>query len=336
MRLRTLTLVQAQCWFEELPRTDRLVSLSPAFAAADATRDELLQCVFVGGEAAGERWWNSVHLRPLPGRPGAFGASSPYGYGGPLASSRDPGLVGAAWRAYTDWCRERGIVAEFCRFHPEAGNEAFFGGPVAETRLTVSVDLSLPVLEDQFSGMALRKLRRAERHGATARFSRSPPDWRRFAGFHRAAMAAMGGAGWYHFGDAYFEAVSALPQAWLCICEIDGTWASAGLYLSGPCVVEYHLGASTPQGHEAGTAYLLQAAAARRGREEGAGSLFLGGGRTLATDDPLLFHKKAFSRRLLPFRMSQCIHDEEAYWERAAVAGYDRKHPPARLLMDMD
>lgn len=334
MSLQVLTLDEAQRRFLALPPRLRLVTLSPAFAAADAARDAQLQCRWLAFASGSAQWLHSFHLRALPGPAGAWGAISPYGYGGPLADREDAGFLAKAWAAYTAWCRQQGVLAEFCRFHPEAGNEVFFGGPVTLNRLCVSVDLTLPQVEAQFSTLALRKLRRAQARGARARFSRAPQDWSRFGAFYRDAMAAMGAAPWYHFGDPYFAALRALPQAWLCICEAEGDWASAGVYLFGEEVVEYHLGASSASGHGAGTAYLLQAAAARRGQEEGARALYLGGGITPAEDNTLLFYKKSFSRRLLPFRIGQTIHDEDAYWSRAALAGYDREHPPARILLD--
>ncbi|QJW85039.1 hypothetical protein HK414_20355 [Ramlibacter terrae] len=224
MKLRELPLPEAQRWFDAMPLSLRVTSLSPAFAAADATRDPQLQCRWLAVEAGEWRWLHGVHLRPLPGGPGAWGAISPYGYGGPLASAQDAALLAQAWAAYGDWCRANAVLAEFCRFHPEAGNDIFFGGEVADNRMTVSVDLTLPQVESQFSTLALRKLRRADRLGATVRFSRHPGDWRRFAAFYRAAMTALGAAGWYHFSDAYFEALATVPQAWLCVCELDGAW----------------------------------------------------------------------------------------------------------------
>lgn len=334
MNVQQLPLGDAQRWFQAMPPALRVASLSPAFAAADAVRDAQLQCRWLGVEVGERRWLHSLHLRPLPGGPGAWGATSPYGYGGPLANVNDAAFLAQAWAAYGDWCRAQGVLAEFCRFHPEARNESFFGGEVADNRMTVSVDLALPRVEAQFSTLAARKLKRAERLGASPRFGRGPADWQQFGAFYRAAMTAMDAAPWYHFADAYFSALAALPQAWLCICELEGAWASAGVYLFGERVVEYHLGASSVAGHEAGTAYLLQSAAARRGREAGAQSLYLGGGTTPAADNTLLFYKKGFSRRLLPFRTGRTIHDEDAYWSRAALAGHDRAHPPARILLD--
>jgi hypothetical protein len=78
----------------------------------------------------------------------------------------------------------------------------------------------------------------------------------------------------------------------------------------------------------------MQHAAAGRGRAEGAHSLYLGGGTSPEPDNPLLFHKLGFSRRMLPFCTGQAIHDEAAYWALAAQAGLDRANPPARLLFD--
>ena len=334
MNLQEWDLAQAQRQFETLPQELQLVSLSPRFAAADATRQDALQARFLGFRQDGQLWLNSIHVRPLPGSNGALGAISPYGYGGPLSNSLDSGFLRAAWEAYTRWCREHSVLAEFCRFHPQAANHRFSGAEASENRQTVSVDLRAEELQSQYSALARRKLKRAQASGARARFSRDAGDWRRFAGFYRDAMQAAGAAGWYLFGDGYFQAMSELPEAWLCICEAGDTWWSAGLYLFGREVIEYHLGASAPQGHEAGTPTLMQHEAAQQGRAAGAHSLYLGGGTDTRGDNPLLFHKLSFSRRQLPFFIGQTIHDEQTYWAVAERAGHDRANPPARILLD--
>lgn len=334
MKLVELGIDEAQRWFEALPAALRLASLSPGFAAADAARSPQLDCRCLGVRDGDRLWLHSLHLRPLPGPAGAWGAMSPYGYGGPLSSIEAPSFLEDAWHCHRQWCRAQQVLAEFCRFHPEAANQRFFGGGVSENRMTVSVDLTLADPASQYNALARRKLRRAESQGAQARFSRDPADWERFAQFYRAAMGVMGAADWYLFGDAYFQALARLPQSWLCICASGGEWLSAGVYLFGEQVVEYHLGANSPHGHDRGTPYLMQHAAARRGQAAGARSLYLGGGTGTEADNSLLFYKKSFSRRLLPFHIGQAIHDEDSYWARAALAGYDRNHPPPRILLD--
>jgi hypothetical protein len=334
MKIESWPLERAQHAFEALPEPLRIVPLSPAFAAADAARDPRLRPLFLAIEAPGATWLNSVHLRALPHAEDAFGAISPYGYGGPLCSTDDAGFVHAAWQAYASWCREQRVVAEFARFHPQAGNDRFYGGEVTDNRQTVSVDLTLPDLASQYSTLARRKVKRALAGGAVARFSREPADWQRYGPFYRAGMQAAGASASYLFGDAYFESISQVPQAWLCICEREDRWLSAGVYLFGSGVAEYHLGASSPEGHEAGTATLMQHAAAQRGRAAGAHSLYLGGGITPQPDNPLLFHKMSLSRRLLGFRIGRTLHDEQAYWSIAARSGYGPDNPPERVLID--
>ena len=127
MNLQEWDLAQAQRQFETLPQELQLVSLSPRFAAADATRQDALQARFLGFRQDGQLWLNSIHVRPLPDANGALGAISPYGYGGPLSNSLDSGFLRAAWEAYTRWCKEHSVLAEFCRFHPQAANHRFWG-----------------------------------------------------------------------------------------------------------------------------------------------------------------------------------------------------------------
>lgn len=332
MKLQTWDLPEAQRVFETLPLPLRLASLGPRFAAADTARDTSLTVRFVGVRDGTRCWINSVHLRPLPSGDGALGAISPYGYGGPLASDTDAAFLRDAWAAYGDWCRAHRVLAEFARFHPHAANQRFYGGATRENRQTVSVDLALPELTAQYNTLARRKLRRAD--GIAVRFSQAAADWDAFGPFYRAGMRAAGAADGYLFGDAYFRAISGVPQAWLCICEAAEGWLSAGIYLFGEAVAEYHLGASAPAGHERGSAYLMQHMAAKRARALGAHLLYLGGGTGTEPDNPLLFYKKCFSRRLLPFHTGHTIHDEPAYWEVAARAGHTRDHPPPRILLD--
>ena len=288
----------------------------------------------LGFEQAGRRWLQSLHTHSLAGSDSSLGGISPYGYGGPVCDSDEPDFLRAAWQAHSRWCREHRVLAEFCRFHPEAANQSRSCAEVRFNRQTVSVDLLGVEPMRPYNEQARRKIRRAEAQGAQVRWSREATDLLSFAPFYRQAMTSMQAAPSYLFGDAYFEAMAGVPEVQLCIVELQGQWASAGLYLQGVQVIEYHLGASTPAGHAAGTAYLLQHAAALLGRSLGLRSLYLGGGTGTEEDNPLLFYKKSFSKRLLPFYTGQAIHDPDAYWSLAAQFGFDREHPPARLLFD--
>lgn len=327
--IRELSTAEALTWFAALPRELQVRSLAPDFAAADTCRASGLQVLHLGYREGEAFWLLSTHVRRIAGGP-ASGAISPYGYGGPLANSGDAAFLARAWQAWHHEAAARGIVAEFCRFHPQTRQQEFFGGEVLENRQTVSVDLAVAQPDSQFNTLARRKIRRAAE--VPVRWSVRPQDWRSFAVFYRSAMSAMGAHERYHFGDTYFDALSALPGVQLCICgegggergEPDG-WLSAGAYLfqSGGGVLEYHLGASSAEGHRQGTAYLMQHAAALEGRRQGMHSLYLGGGTTQVADDPLLFYKRCFSRRMLTYRIGTAVHAPDLFDAVARAQGYD-------------
>ena len=346
-RIVALSTAEAQARFEQLAPALRVASLSPAFAAADAQRDPALRCVHACLEGAGFEWMHSVHLRALndqpgqtgqpgqPGQPRDWGATSPYGYGGPITPATDLALHAQAWAAWQTWCREEGVLAEFCRFHPQLPSSPLaFGGRVRENRPTVSVDLTVPDVAAGFNSLTRRKIRRAQQAGVQTRWSREADDWVRYAPFYRQAMQDVQATAFYFFPDAYFEALSRLPCAYLLVCEREGRWLSAGVYLLEGGLLEYHLGASSSEGKDSGTPSLMQAQAATWGQAQGAQALYLGGGTDPTPDNPLLFYKLGFSRRTLPFSVGEAIHDDNRYWAAAARLGFDRDHPPPRLLLD--
>jgi hypothetical protein len=331
MQIIELSTCEAQSRFAALPRGLQLQSLSPQFAAADALRNAELRCVHVVIEAGADQWLKSLHVRALPlGE--CYGAQSPYGYGGVLCTTRDPDFLQAAWKNWQQWCVSRSIVAEFCRFHPHAVDLACFGGVVRENRQTVSVDLRSPDYTAQFSAMAQRKIRKAR--GVEIAWSQAARDWACFARFYRQAMLTMQAEPFYLFPDAYFEAISAMASAWLVICRLDGVWLSAGAYFLGPELAEYHLGASAPEGLALGTPYQMQAAAMQRARASGAHSLYLAGGTDPSPDNSLLFYKRSFSRRMLPFFVGEAILDAPRYWALAASLGFTPAAAPTRIFFD--
>ncbi|MEY2619274.1 MAG: hypothetical protein RL522_2276 [Pseudomonadota bacterium] len=335
MRVASWSTAQAQARYERLPSALRIASLSPAFAAADTRRDPRLRCVHAVLEEGGAEWMHSVHLLPLAGHEGEWGATSPYGYGGPITTSDDPAFLAQAWSAWQAWCRQEGVLAEFCRFHPHApGALRAFSGRVQENRQTVSVDLTVADVAAGFNSLTRRKIRRTQQAGVQARWSRDPADWARYGPFYRQAMQDIQATPFYFFPDAYFEALAPLPCAHLLVCEHEDRWLSAGVYLLEGGVLEYHLGASSPEGKETGTPSLLQAEAAAWGQAQGAHSLYLAGGTDTSADNPLLFYKLGFSRRTLPFSVGQAVHDDNRYWAAAARLGFSPDRPPPRLLLD--
>src|ERR1039458_8383092 len=53
---------------------------------------------------------------------------SVYGYSGPLSTTNDRKFLAEAWGAFSDWCQQQNVVAEFIRFHPLLDNKESLEG----------------------------------------------------------------------------------------------------------------------------------------------------------------------------------------------------------------
>lgn len=331
---------EAQRWFKKMPAALQIPSLSPRFAAADVSRNHRLRVFHCGIEEGNQLWLINVHTLPFS-LGDATGLISPYGYGGPLTLNATPPFNRQAFAAWDAFCKEQGWIAEFIRCHPMADVSAqALGESAVENRKTVAVDLSLAHVMAQYNNSAKSKVRHCMKAGVAAYWSRDPADWLAYGAFYRAAMQELKADSQYAFSDAYFEKLSSLPEAWLCLCTQAekhdagnaNAWLSASVYLFGPEVVEYHLSSSNDGGRRLGTAALAQHAAALRGKEAGAKWLYLGGGTTPDPENPLYFFKRCFSKITKPFYVAQLIHAPERYSALQTEAGFNHAHRPPRLI----
>jgi hypothetical protein len=314
--LHELTLAEAVARYGSMDLPLRPATLDPRYVAADATRADILRPVYLSFEANGQRWMHGLHLADIAGT-ALKDASSPYGYGGPLASCTDAAFLAAAWAAYTAWMVRQRVVVEYVRFHPILGNERSYGGVVSDNRDVVWVDLG----QSDFVAGYAKRLRQALKKADTAHFVyRELPLAScavRFAAFYRDGMAEIQADPFFLFGDAYFEALAASGLGRVGVCQDgddpDGRWLAAGLFLDGAGVREYHLAASSAEGRTAGASAFALHRAAMAARALGMQRLYLGGGSDVRVDNPLLFFKSAYSGHRLRYRTGSTVFDSEAY-----------------------
>jgi hypothetical protein len=294
----------------------RPATLDPRYVAADAARADTLRPVHLLFEAQGELWMHSLHLADVAGT-ALKDASSPYGYGGPLASCGDRAFLGAAWAAYSEWMVAHRVVVEYVRFHPVLGNDRNYGGTVTGNRAVVWMDLGEP---DVVAGYAKRLQQTLKKAGALE-YRELPlaSCAARFADFYRAGMTAIPADPFFLFGDSYFERLAESGLATVGACrkagDPDRSWLAAGLFLDGAGIREYHLAASSAQGRAAGAAAFVLHQAALSARALGMQRLYLGGGSDVRADNPLLFFKSAFSDQRLCYRTGSAVFDSQAYDE---------------------
>jgi CelD/BcsL family acetyltransferase involved in cellulose biosynthesis len=241
-------------------------------------------------------------------------AVSPYGYPGPVG---DPGFVADGLRAGLELLRSEGLIAAFVRLHPilnpDPPSEI---GRLVQHGQTVSIDLSLPTEElwRQTRADHRNQINRALRNGHRAWFDE---DWVHYAAFQRlylATMARVGSSDFYRFDATYFDALRATlgPSIHLCVVDIDGAIAAAGLFVETSGLVEFHLSGTDDAFLRERPSKLLLHTARTWAKERGFHRLHLGGGLGGA-EDSLFDFKAGFSHARHPFHTLRMVADAHRY-----------------------
>jgi hypothetical protein len=241
---------------------------------------------------------------------------TPYGYGGPVAVGSQPPLAGFR-RLYEEWCRERGVVSSFVRFHPLFANHRYAEGfhlePLAST---VSWQLQGP--GDLYEGMHSdhrRLVRKARAAGLTVSIEPRPGDLDAFVSLYERTMARKGAEGFYFFSREYWRSLARLEYLVRADALLDGRLLSSSLFLATPPWLHYHLSASSEEGHGLGATRLLLLEVASWARELGFEQLHLGGG-VGGRDDSLHRFKQRFAPAgSVEAWIGKAVHDEHRYRE---------------------
>lgn len=249
----------------------------------------------VGGGARMVVCGDGAHTLALPYlrvaiESGHFDAQSAHGYGGPLATTTDPGFLRDAWRAAAGAMRDDGVVSVFLRLHPLARNETILppGAACREDRATASIDLRAG-LDGAALSVHRNMLRRAARLGLRAEVV--PVDRENAAEFvamYDATMRRLDADAMYLFGRGYVDHLRALGDQ-ISLARVRGTHGevvAAALALWGAREGEYHLAARVADSENCAGNLLLHALA-QEGARRGLDALHLGGGRSADPDDAL-------------------------------------------------
>lgn len=297
--------------FEALPSQLQIPSLHPCYIRADAQTDPSAKEEFFFYEDAGSVWYHGFHLRNIPNTD-FFDVQSPYGYGGPVGTSQDPNFLHTAWQAWTQWCVQHNVMAEFARFHPLLGNWIFFHGDIHKNRSTVVIDLE----DNLMAGYKTRvrtTIRKAIKHELQFRWATTVQEQQEFIKHYYEEMRRINAAQSYFFPSSYFSYLFACPGTRLGVCELAGETLACAIFLIRGEYMEYHLSAATDYGRKLGAVNLLLHSAALEGQRAGVRRFHLGGGFDSSPDNPLLFFKSGFSPATAEFRIGSKIHLNEEY-----------------------
>jgi serine/alanine adding enzyme len=262
-------------------------------------------------------------VRELPSGEG-FDVTTPYGYGGPVATGPEPPTQ-RFWDLYGAWCGANGIVTTFIRFHPLFANQRETGAGVRVERLAGTVGWRLPVpdLFDEMHPNHRRACRRARNAGVSVSVRESPASLAPFTELYEVTMRRVDAAEFYFFPAAYWELLESRLRGRIVLVEAEegGEVIASALCFATPPWLHYHLGATGDRGRELGAGNLLFYEAASWARDRGYERFHLGGG-VGAREDSLLTFKRRFdpSAGLLDFAVGKAVHDAAAY---RALTGRD-------------
>jgi hypothetical protein len=241
------------------------------------------------------------------------------GYGGPLSTTGDRSFLSAAWEAFAGWCRETGVVAEFIRFNPFTGNDAYVdeGYQVWTDRELVVAGLEGTEQElwARYPSTQRNMVRKALKSGLVCEESLSVEAQDAFRRLHELTMKQNEAPLSSYFPDAFYNYLwnELAAHVKLFVVRHEGQIIASALFMTYGERMHYQFGNSDTRCREYGANNLLLHTAAQWGAAHGLRRLNLGGGRTRSSDDALLRFKSSISRSRLPYRLGKRIRNREAY-----------------------
>lgn len=274
-----------------------------------------------------------------------FDVATPYGYGGPIASTADSAFLSAASEAFYEAMCERGAVSGFVRCHPLLGTHERLGDrwDVRFDRPTVGADLTLDV-DDMWGGQldakARNRIRKAEAVGLELVVDEKLELLDEFIEVYYHSMDAVAASPFYYFSRAYFERFKTdlAPYSTLVVARLNGRVIAGMLFLCDGKYAHAHLSGSLTEHRDIAPNNFVIFRSMLVMKERGCRVLHLGGGATSDPGDSLLRFKRRFSKQRLEFHVASTVFDQAAFgravdaWHQDGGVNDGGRFPPYGLL----
>jgi len=316
--------------YERMPPFLKAGSIHPAYVKADAARDEKLNAVFWMHQEEENIYLHGFHTAIITNTEWQD-AQSPYGYGGPLATTQDLSFLRSADMAFKKWALKNNLVAEFIRFHPILENWKYYIGQNELDRSTTWIDCNQ---QDILMGYEVRQrtaIRKAIKSGVQIKWLTKNELLALFPDFYLTAMKNINASAFYFFPESYFLAILSLPFISGAAAFLGDEVIAMSLFFEDG-VGEYHLSGKSLKGAQASASNLLIHEAALRMQANGIEKFYLGGGSTTQPDDSLLFFKTGFSKNRSDFRIAKRVLIPAAYEELKRLYPEQYAQFPNRIL----
>lgn len=276
----------------------------------------------------------------IPAGENYFDITSPYGYGGPLAS---PGADGQTFRnfykSFEQFCLDSKIISEFIRFHPLILNHEHTAGYVEAERNSAVVYLDLSKTEEQIrSGYDYsnrKNIKKAIRSGVTVIIDHTPRFFSDFSAIYRHTMDRNNSRDFYCFPDSFFDKIHRFLDGNYLYAHafLEGKLISTELLLCGRTFMHSFLGGTLAEYFSFRPNNLLKHEVILWAKKRGLKVFILGGGQS--DDDGIFRYKKTFAKdSLTNYYIGKKIHDQDTVRRLTGLTDGEQKQkaffPPYR------
>jgi len=329
---RVLTTEDADAWRAALP-TEACVMGSLELARIQERQLGQSARLFVAGSATARAAY-PFFLRHVPAHPRIDGTelwdTTTSEYTGPLLLGQPGGPSPADFRAaFSHYCREAGIVAEFAHLNPwNDGVELLDPAWVEVNREIVYLDLTWgeeALWKQSLSSDTRRQTRQAMEAGVRVFAAETAQDVLAFHHLHHQTMERRSAHEHYYLPPEYFLSIfETMPNnAIFMLSEYQGRIVAGGLYYQDAINVYWHLSAVDLEFSKVRPVNAYHYEAIKRAVRASKQRLLCGG--AFQTGDGVFRFKAGFSPLRIPFKLAKRIHDPVAYAE--LTEDWNRAHP---------
>lgn len=257
-----------------------------------------------------------------------------YGYNGIISSSNDENVIKGFYVAFSQFCQEHNIIAEFTRFHPLLRNELYASDfmTVIQDRETVVLNLSneySEIWDLEYSSKNRNKIQKAKKLGYRIQVLDEPNEVELniFYEIYNHSMLVANADRFYFFSRKYFSDIFVTMKEYSVLFNVlnsDDEVICSSIFFRCGEYFHYHLSGRNANADNASNNFLLDEAIIYA-KKNGAKYFHLGGGRGSTENDSLFKFKKNFSKHVLPFFIGKNVHNINIYNE--VVSQWEHKYP---------
>ena len=249
-----------------------------------------------------------------------FDVITPYGYGGPILVAGDCSkpLITKYYAAWSEYCRQNNIIAEFVRYHlfDNTAFRAAFPGEILHVSDNVvrSLDVPMDEMKMQFAHKVRKNVKRATECGLTVASEESGAHLSDFLEIYNHTMERNNARAYYYFDREFFEdVINNLPGHFRFFHVMhEEKIISTELVLCSEKYVYSFLGGTLEESYPMRPNELLKCEIIKWSQETGHSAFILGGG--YGGNDGIYRYKKSFAPGSdVPFYVGRFVHNQEIY-----------------------